>query len=513
MTELPIISRAMAHGNAVAISTGHGQFTYRELVGKSAAVAGTLLASSPSQLGIVTALLAPPGADYVAGQWGVWRAGGIFLPLCLSATPPEWEYALADSGARTVLAHADLAPGIAPVCQKLGVKLVIMNESPASSPPSLPAIDTGRPAMMLYTSGTTNKPKGVVTTHDNIRAQVESLVEAWEWSPADRIPLFLPLHHIHGIINILCCALWTGASVEVFGKFDANAVLNRVAEGAYTLFMAVPTIYVRLLETLEAPQAKDREARIAGFRNMRLMVSGSAALPATVFEQWRSMTGQALLERYGMTEIGMAISNPFRGERRPGAVGVPLPGVEARLVAEDGSVIGSEHSLGEIQVRGPGVFASYWNRTEATAESFDNGWFKTGDMAVLEQGYYRILGRQSVDIIKSGGYKLSALEIESVLLEHPAIKECAVVGLPDPTWGEAVGAAIVCDPRDSLEINQLRDWCRTRMSVYKIPKCLVLTEQLPRNAMGKVAKPKVADLFTNHGSQKISDDNKAILYN
>jgi malonyl-CoA/methylmalonyl-CoA synthetase len=225
------------------------------------------------------------------------------------------------------------------------------------------------------------------------------------------------------------------------------------------------------------------------------MVSGSAALPASVHEKWTALTGQKLLERYGMTETGMAISNPYHGERRPGAVGKPLPGVEVRLKSESGAIVSGENEPGEIQVRGPGVFHAYWNRPEVSAESFDEGWFRTGDMAVLETGYYRIMGRLSVDIIKSGGYKLSALEIEAALLEHPHVLECAVIGAPDDTWGEAVSAAVVLGEGATLELAALREWCKGRLSVYKIPQRLRVVDALPRNAMGKVTKPAIKGFF------------------
>ncbi|NBY36586.1 MAG: long-chain fatty acid--CoA ligase, partial [Verrucomicrobia bacterium] len=293
-----------------------------------------------------------------------------------------------------------------------------------------------------------------------------------------------------------CCALWVGATIEPFTKFDQPAILERVKADAYTLFMAVPTIYVKLIQALESSDATERAKVVAGFARLRLMVSGSAALPASVHEQWTALTGQKLLERYGMTEIGMAISNPLRGERRPGAVGQALPGVEIRLKAESGEIITAEDTPGEIQVRGSNVFEEYWGKPTATADSFDaEGWYRTGDMAVLETGYYRIMGRLSVDIIKSGGYKLSALEIEATLLEHPDIAECAVIGLPDDTWGEAVSAAIVVKGEAKLELPTLRDWCKSRLSVYKIPQRLSVVKELPRNAMGKVTKPALKNMF------------------
>jgi malonyl-CoA/methylmalonyl-CoA synthetase len=247
-------------------------------------------------------------------------------------------------------------------------------------------------------------------------------------------------------------------------------------------------------------ESSEHEAIGRGFSGMRLMVSGSAALPAGLHRRWQALTGQILLERYGMTETGMILSNPLLGERRPGSVGVPLPAVEVRLRSEHGENISKEGEPGEIQVRGPGVFREYWQLPRVTADSFDDGWFRTGDMAVVEDGYYRILGRLSVDIIKSGGYKLSALEIEAALLDHPAIRECAVVGLADDTWGESVAIAAALETGvESLELDDLRSWGKERLSPYKLPRHLLLVESLPRNAMGKVAKREVERLFSSPG--------------
>ncbi len=489
-----LIARAQLHGDAVALRTKTEEKSYAEILDRSTAIAAALLDSRDDLHEARVAFLIPAGFEYVGVQWAIWRSGGVAVPLSLSATEPELEYVLSDSQSETVVTTGSLAEKTRPLVQRLGLRLLIVDDIGDEQASDLPSITADRRAMILYTSGTTSKPKGVVSTHANIQAQIESLIDAWRWQRTDCIPLFLPLHHIHGIINILSSALWAGATIEPFPQFDMDTILSRVSADSYSVFMAVPTIYVKLIQAIESLPEDEQAKVVDGFARLRLMISGSAALPASVHEKWTSLTGQKLLERYGMTEIGMALSNPYDGQRRPGAVGQPLPGVEIRLKSETGVVTGDDEP-GEIQVRGPGVFAEYWKRGEATRESFEDGWFKTGDMAVLEDGYYRIMGRQSVDIIKSGGYKLSALEIEAVLLEHPAVSECAVVGIADETWGEAVAAAVVLADGEELDLESLRLWCRDRISRYKLPKKLLVVESLPRNAMGKVTKPAVSQLF------------------
>ncbi len=348
--------------------------------------------------------------------------------------------------------------------------------------------------MILYTSGTTSRPKGVVMTHATIEAQVTTLVRAWAWSEQDRILLTLPLNHVHGIINVLTCALWAGAICEMLPRFDADAVWTRIASGEVTLFMGVPTMYAKLIAAWEAADPGRRRAMSDGCSAVRLMVSGSAPLPVIILEKWRRISGHVLLERYGMTEIGMALSNPLEGERRPGSVGHPLPGIEVRLVDEAGRPVGPG-TAGEIEVRGPGVFREYWGRPDATAQAFRDGWFRTGDMAVVEDEAWRILGRTSVDIIKSGGYKISALEVEEVLRTHPAVAECAVVGVDDPEWGERVCAAVVLAPGRTAAADQLRAWARDRLAVYKVPTRCLIVRELPRNSLGKVTKAPLKALF------------------
>lgn len=441
------------------------------------------------------AFFMPASLDYVTVMHGIWRAGGIAVPLNTASAIPELEHYLSCARATRLIAPLDRHEFLRDLCAHLAIELIdIANVLPAQ-PVALPEIAPIRRAMMVFTSGTTNKPKGVVTTHANIAAQITTLLDAWGWSLQDSIPLFLPLHHVHGIINVLSCALWIGAKIDLMPKFDAAKVAARVAAGNYTVFMAVPTIYVKLVEYLDGLEEGTAKAICDGFAAMRLNVSGSAACPVPLFNQWRERTGQVLLERYGMTEIGMAISNPYKGERRAGYVGQPLPGVEAKLFGENGKPVSGEGVPGEIRIKGANVFLEYWDNEKATRESFADGWFRTGDMAVIEDGYFRIMGRTSVDIIKSGGYKLSALEIESALLDHEDIVEIAIIGAEDETWGETVAAFIV--PRNGSDLTQesLRTWCEGRLSSYKIPKLVRLVDALPRNAMGKVTKPALKELL------------------
>jgi malonyl-CoA/methylmalonyl-CoA synthetase len=492
---IPLINRVLEHKDQIAIATNEGTHTYGDLLHASSQIATNLLQNAPDLQEQRIAFLIPSGFEYVATQWGIWRAGGIAVPLCVSHPRPELEYVILNSGASTIVAHPNFEALLRPIARSHNLRFILTSETLPTQISPLPAVDITRRALILYTSGTTGKPKGVVTTHHNIQAQVTSLIDAWEWTSGDRILHVLPLHHIHGIVNVLTCALWAGAQCHMLSKFDAETVWNRICEGDLTLFMAVPTIYVKLIAAWETASGDRQKSRSESCAKMRLMVSGSAALPVQVLEKWQNISGHFLLERYGMTEIGMALSNPLHGKRAAGYVGKPLTHVEVRLVDESSDVV-APGTPGEIQVKGPGVFLEYWQNPEATAKTFRDGWFCTGDFAVVENDNYRILGRMSVDIIKTGGYKVSALEIEEVLRSHPEIQECAVVGVEDLEWGERVCAALVLRSEPSLTLESFRRWAKERLAVYKVPTKILIVEELPRNAMGKVTKPTVIQLFS-----------------
>lgn len=510
-TSLALVRRAIRFEGRVAIVDRLGVHPYGNLLGASARVADSLLGERPDLLEEPVAFMVQPGVDYASVLWGIWRAGGIAVPLCPEHPAPELEHVIRDSGVRRVVGDSVYGETLGTVARAADARLLFTEDAKRGGVPGrlqLPDVEPFRRAMILYTSGTTGRPKGVVSTHGNLTAQIETLTTAWGWVAEDRILHVLPLHHTHGIVNALLCALWCGATCEMMPRFDPAAAWERLSSGEVTLFMAVPTIYVKLIAEWERNPVGERAALSKGAGGLRLMVSGSAPLATGVFERWREITGHALLERYGMTEIGMALSNPLHGERRPGYVGEPLPGVSVRLVDENGDPITEEGEPGRIQVRGPGVFLEYWRRLEETRTAYQDAWFDTGDEAVVEDGYYRILGRTSVDIIKTGGYKVSALEIENVLRDHPAISDCAVVGVVDPEWGERVCVAVLPasaeehQPAELLE--ELKAWARERLASYKAPRDLRIVSELPRNAMGKVVKREVQRMFAS-GEQGDAD--------
>lgn len=495
---IPLVATAFAYGQRTAVVSPEGPFSYSDLLERSHRAALHLLAGREDLRGARVAFLITPSMAHVVTQWACFRAGGVAVPLCVMHPAPELAHVLDDSGAEIVVADSALFDRVAPLAAERGLRLLSTDDLNAPAPAGqLPQVAAERDAMLIYTSGTTGKPKGAMSTHAVLAAQIRSVATAWQWRHDDHILHVLPLHHLHGILNVLCCALWSGARCELLPAFDAELVWDRIADAdGLSLFMGVPTIYQKLIAAYDAADP-DRRTRIeAGCRRLRLMVSGSAALPVPTLQRFREISGHTLLERYGMTEIGMALGNPLDGERRPGHVGVPFPGVQVRLVDERGQAP-EDGQPGRIEVRGANVFTGYYRRPEATREVFtQDGWFKTGDVAVRSQGSYRILGRESVDILKTGGFKVSALEIEAVLRAHPAIEDCAVVGVPDPEWGQRVAAAVVLSDGASLSLDTLRSWGKTQLAVYKVPSLLRTVDALPRNPLGKVTKPDVVAMFT-----------------
>jgi len=489
-----LLERAKKFNPRTALVSNGNSYSYEELLQASENVASNLLNGKSDLEEARITYLVPPSFEYTAAQWGIWAAGGIAVPLCVLHPLPSIQYVLEDTQADIVIAHKDYIEFLRPLESSIGISVITLESILNENHCTLPNVDAARRAMILYTSGTTNKPKGVVTTHDNIEAQITTLVNAWEWEKEDYILNILPLHHVHGIINVMSCALWTGACCEFLSKFSAEKVWEIFKSGRLTLFMAVPTIYYKLISYWEEAASEEKKKMSEAASKLRLMVSGSAALPVLVLEKWRNITNQTLLERYGMTEIGMGLSNSYRNERRPGHVGLPLPGVEMRLVGSDNNTV-QENEPGEFQIKGPSVFKEYWQKPEATQKAFtEDGWFVTGDIGMLNNGLYKILGRDSVDIIKSGGYKISALEIEDVMRKHDLINDCAVVGLPDEEWGEVVSACIVSNESE-IDTDSISVWLKEQLPAYKIPRNYILRKELPRNVLGKVTKNELKKMF------------------
>jgi malonyl-CoA/methylmalonyl-CoA synthetase len=476
-----------ARGAAVAVVSDSEQVSFAELGDRARRIAAEL-----RQLGLANhriALLATQDSRWLEAFFGIALAGSIVVPL--SHLHPEsertWFVEVSDSSA--VLASSDLLEQ-ARQCAK--GRPVIEIESLRASTLTMPnwnALNSD-PALILYTSGTTGKPKGALMSHGNLGALSRLVAEAWKWAPEDSLLHALPLHHLHGLGISLFVSLLAGGRSQMLARFDAARIWEEM--GSATVLMGVPTMHKKLLDAFDAADPETRARWQGNARRLRLVTSGSAALPAKIGERYRELTGNYPLERFGMTEIGVGLSNPLSGERVPGSCGLPFPGMQIRIVKEDGTDAANDEP-GEIWIRGPSVFVGYDKNEAATRDAFVDGWVKSGDLATRNSnGYVKILGRTSVDILKSGGYKLSALEIEEVLRDVPGVADVAVVGVPDETWGEIAVAAIILHAREELDEEAVRAFCKQRIAPYKVPKRVLFFEDFPRNAVGKVIKPELA---------------------
>jgi malonyl-CoA/methylmalonyl-CoA synthetase len=491
------IKTFLKFAHKIAVTDSTGSYNYGEILQKSERIATEILNLNEDIKGKCIIFSINPGFNYISTLFGIWRAGAVAVPIYLNAPDPLIAYMVKDTDSKLFISDNSNEKNTKENARKLQIHYLNVESQEFKSKAKLADIQLEENALVIYTSGTTGQPKGVLSTHKILEFQIKTLVEAWHWSSEDCIINVLPLHHVHGLVNALLCPLYVGAGIKFLDSFSTEKVWDCFKSGRINVFMAVPTIYIKLIADYENSDETERNSRKKALSKFRLMVSGSAALSVQTFDKWHEISGHYLLERYGMTEIGMAISNPYEGIRKPGAVGFPLKGVEIRLYDE--SKNNKNAMQGEIQVKGPNVFKFYLNKTDATKSTFtEDGWFKTGDMAILEEGYYRILGRISTDIIKSGGYKLSALEIEEAIRQHPAIEDAAVLGIEDEEWGEIVAAAIILKSRfksEEFKIKDLKDWLKAVLSNYKIPKKIILLDSFPRNAVGKVIKKDLIKLF------------------
>ncbi|WP_077795927.1 acyl-CoA synthetase [Streptomyces sp. JHA26] len=480
---------ALTHppGDRVALRFGERSLTYAELAAAAGAVGERVRGAGR------VAVWATPTPETAVAVVGTLLAGAATVPLNPKSGGKELGHILSDSAPALVLAApGDELPG--PLAGLPRVDVDVRAAGP------VPADDGGPedPALVVYTSGTTGPPKGAVIPRRALASTLDALADAWGWTGDDVLVQGLPLFHVHGLVLGILGPLRRGGSVRHLGRFSTEGAARELSDGATMLF-GVPTMYHRIAEAL--PGDPGLAKALAG---ARLLVSGSAALPVHDHERITAATGRHVIERYGMTETLMLCSSRWTppdprpsvradGEPRAGTVGVPLPGVELRLVEEDGTPITAYdgESVGEIQVRGPNLFTEYLNRPDATAAAFTaDGFFRTGDMAVRDpDGHVRIVGRKATDLIKSGGYKIGAGEIENALLEHPAVREAAVTGEPDPDLGERIVAWVVpADPQAPPSLEELAAHVAARLAPHKRPRVVRYLDALPRNDMGKIMK-------------------------
>jgi malonyl-CoA/methylmalonyl-CoA synthetase len=435
------------------------------------------------------AVWAAPTPETVVGVIATLASGAAVVPINPKAGQRELEHVLSDAQPDLLLAGPDAE--VAETARALPIRRVELRPRPRQVRPAAPRGTNGSPpdpdsvAIVLYTSGTTGPPKGVLLPHRALESNLDALAEVWRWTASDRLVHALPLFHIHGLVLGTLGPLRLGGTLEHVGRFSPLAVAAALERGGTMLF-GVPTMYNRLAADAE------RDPRVAAaLRGARLLVSGSAALPAALHARLGRVLGQRVVERYGMSETVMIASAGVDGDRRPGYVGPPLPGVEVRLIDDDGQTITADgdDTIGEVAVRGPNLFLGYLNRPDATREAMRDGWFLTGDLATrAADGYLRLVGRRSTDLIKSGGYKIGAVEVESALLEHAAVAEVAVTGEPDEDLGERVVAWVVLHDGHTTEPRELIDLVARLLSPHKRPRQVHFVATLPRNELGKVRK-------------------------
>ncbi|ETL40978.1 hypothetical protein L916_07963 [Phytophthora nicotianae] len=533
-----IFEKLLEHQSSVAVvSTGDEslEWTYAALLRRAFELRDALqekLSKDEEQPRV--ALLGARGASYLVIQWGIWLAGGIAVPLHPAHPADEMNYIVSDSGATLLVVNesfmtpdSKLKEYVTGLPARLNVEVLVRPDDVKGGDDKelsseqikqvqnwLNSTDYSKAgAYMIYTSGTTGRPKGVVTTHAALTAQISDLVTAWEMTSNDHLIHFLPLHHVHGILNNMLCVMYAGGSVEFLPFAKPSLIWSKLGEAASTtrpvsMLMAVPTVYMKLLEDLEKQPQDDPKVQNAlkGARGLRVAISGSMACPVSILNRWESLTGLRLLERYGMTELGMVLTNPLHGDRHLGYVGNPFPSVSVRVVDPDTEteIPLSEEKEGELRVKGPSVFREYWRKPEATAKEFDaDGWFKTGDIVQYsnELKSFRIRGRASADILKTAGYKVSALDVERVLLTHTQVLECAVFGLPDETWGQIVAAVIRSNVKADKIVPEtfsppLVEFAKEHLASYRVPRKYFFVEEIPKNAMGKVNKKALGKIYS-----------------
>ncbi|XP_023951373.2 malonate--CoA ligase ACSF3, mitochondrial [Bicyclus anynana] len=594
---VPVFRRALLFPSRVALQDDFGTYTYAALYEAATALSKDIAAQLSGETEYTISYMCSNDASHIVVQWAIWMTGNIAVPLTPLHPAEMLKYYITDSGSKLIICLQDYEKILRPVSEELAKPLLVVyrpkdgtdDQGKGGQGIDGQGIDSqsnddelkeilrrmklgkddqmkdfsisdvgpsniwygGTEAMLIYTSGTTSKPKGVVWTHRMLSTQISSLHAAWQYCAQDVVLHTLPLHHIHGQLNSLNASLAAGARIRMLPSFVSHSVWARLLgtgereDARVSVWHGVPAMYARLAADYDKMFAdkKTRDyVRATLSARMRLMCAGSAALPESLFKKWEEISGMRLLERYGMSECGMALSNPYRPVegRTLGCVGLPLPGVSARLAAATDNGLDplvtvespdpdtqisvdrlgltsnkesyegtwktsvAEHKLskdgvfeGELLLKGPAVFSRYWNRAPQleSPDFTDDEWFRTGDTASFSDNKFKILGRTSIDIIKTGGYKVSALQVESAILEHPSVADAAVLGIDDDNYGEIIATVVVLKEKASLTLKELKDDAGKRLAPYQLPKTMLIVDQMPRNAMGKLDKKVIKQQF------------------
>ncbi|CAH2097562.1 unnamed protein product [Euphydryas editha] len=559
---VPVFRRALLFPSRVALQDEIGTYTYARLYEAATALSKDIAAQLLGDSQRTISYMCTNSASHVVVQWAIWMTGNIAVPLTPLHPADMLKYFITDSGSSLVICSEEFQKILNPVTKELSKPLLVVTtvtdqgNEVKDNTDSLTDVGHsnkwygGTEAMLIYTSGTTSKPKGVVWTHNMLTTQIAALHTAWHYSAQDVVLHTLPLHHIHGQLNSLNASLAAGARIRMLPSFVSHNVWAHLLgkgdndEAKVSVFHGVPAMYAKLVADYEKMFTDTKTAdyvRSTLSSRMRLMCAGSAPLPETLFKKWEEISGIRLLERYGMSEVGMALSNPYRPAeaRTVGCVGRPLPDTAARIADTPGlkpllTVEADAASLeisfdklgltttknledenqwrtkvtehepsddgsyqGELLLKGPAVFTRYWNRAPNpdSPDFTSDGWFRTGDMASFSDGKFKIMGRTSVDIIKTGGYKVSALQVESAILEHPSIQDAAVLGIEDDRYGEIVATVIVLKENAKLTLKELKDVAGKKLAPYQLPKTMLIVDEMPRNAMGKLDKKVIQQKF------------------
>jgi len=470
------------------------RFSFADLDRKAGSVAAALHAAGVGPGDRVAVALAN-SPDLIAFVLGVIRTGAVLVPLNPAYSADEILYAVGDSGARLAVVepgHAAIL-GAAPLAD---LKLMAASVPQTGAATVEITLDPEATALLVYTSGTTGRPKGVMLSHRALLSNLTTVAKAWRWTENDRLLLSLPCFHLHGLGLGIIASFVVGSSIALRRRFVAEEILPDLERCEATMFFGVPTMYNRLVSL------SDDVIAASDLSRMRLWVSGSAPLSAATFERFRQRFGSELLERFGMTECGFALSGPYDAPRRPGVVGFPLPGIDARIVDPEAAASArlvdvAEGASGELVLRGPNLFSGYRKRREETARAILDGYLLTGDLALREpDGMIRIVGRSSVDIIKTRGFKVGAVEIEDCLQRHPLVQEVAVVGVPDADQGERVVAAVTLMPGAAIGPEELRTYAREHLAPHKVPSRIALLDEIPRTGPGKFKKKELIRMLT-----------------